>query len=145
MIGITLLGSTGSIGNSSLDVISRHPQRYQVIALTANRNVTVMLAQCERWRPEFAVMLDDDSAQQLHDKLNSSDTQVLSGVEGLIRVAQLPQTDVVIAGIVGAAGLLPTLAATEAGKRILLANTERLRYAHCLPVKFLRHWQTRIP
>jgi 1-deoxy-D-xylulose-5-phosphate reductoisomerase len=126
MIGITLLGSTGSIGNSSLDVIARHPQRYQVVALTANSDVATMLQQCQHWQPQFAVMSDADAATQLQQQLKDSATEVLSGLEGLQHVARLPQIEIVIAGIVGAAGLLPTLAAAEAGKRILLANKEAL-------------------
>ena len=126
MKGITLLGSTGSIGASSLDVIARHPDRYQVVALTANNDVDTMLAQCRQWQPQYAVMSDSDAAQQLHEQLAGSETQVLDGVAGLQQVAALPQTDIVIAGIVGAAGLLPTLAAAQAGKRVLLANKEAL-------------------
>ncbi len=126
MKGITLLGSTGSIGASSLDVIARHPERYQVVALTANNDVDTMLAQCRQWRPQFAVMSDSDAAQQLREQLTGSETQVLDGVAGLQQVAALPQVDIVIAGIVGAAGLLPTLAAAQAGKRVLLANKEAL-------------------
>ncbi len=126
MKGITLLGSTGSIGASSLDVIARHPERYQVVALTANSDVAAMLAQCRQWRPQFAVMSDSDAAQQLREQLADSETQVLDGVAGLQQVASLPQVDIVIAGIVGAAGLLPTLAAAQAGKRVLLANKEAL-------------------
>ncbi len=126
MNGVTLLGSTGSIGASSLDVIARHPDRYQIVALTANSDVDTMLAQCRQWQPQFAVMSDADSAQQLREQLGSTDTEVLAGVPGLQQVAALPQTDTVIAGIVGAAGLLPTLAAAHAGKRVLLANKEAL-------------------
>ena len=126
MKGVTLLGSTGSIGASSLDVIARHPDRYQVVALTANSDVAAMLAQCRQWRPQFAVMSDSGAAQQLREQLAGSDTEVLDGVAGLQQVAALAQVDIVIAGIVGAAGLLPTLAAAQAGKRVLLANKEAL-------------------
>jgi 1-deoxy-D-xylulose-5-phosphate reductoisomerase len=126
--GITLLGSTGSIGCSTLDVIARHADRYHVVALTANTDVEQLEQQCLRWRPEYAVMRDEAAAENLHGRLQSRacDTEVLSGVEGLKCVAVLEQVDTVVAGIVGAAGLLPALAAAEAGKRILLANKEAL-------------------
>jgi 1-deoxy-D-xylulose-5-phosphate reductoisomerase len=125
---ITILGATGSIGCSTLDVISRHPGDYRVCALTANTDVEGLARQCIQWRPEFAVMADADSAQQLQQRLRAEapHVEVLAGVEGLQRVASLEQVDTVIAGIVGAAGLLPTLAAAQAGKTILLANKEAL-------------------
>ncbi|MAZ88471.1 MAG: 1-deoxy-D-xylulose-5-phosphate reductoisomerase [Cellvibrionaceae bacterium] len=125
---LTVLGSTGSIGVSTLDVIARHPQRYQVYALTANRQVDVMLSQCLACQPQFAVMRDSDAAQQLHLKLASagSETQVLSGEEGLIQVSSAQPVHAVMAAIVGAAGLAPTLAAVQAGKKVLLANKESL-------------------
>ena len=125
---VTILGSTGSIGKSTLNVISRHTDQYQVRALTANTDVESMTQQCLRWHPQFAVMCDESAAQQLNDVLRKqgSKTEVLSGVQGLCRVASLDDVDTVVAGIVGAAGLLPSLAAAEAGKRILLANKEAL-------------------
>ena len=125
---VTILGSTGSIGVSTLDVISRHPQRYEVFALTANRNVDVMLQQCIDWQPRFAVMSDTDSATMLQQRLleKDNDTTVLAGVDGLKQVAGAAEVDCVVAAIVGAAGLEPTLAAAEQGKRILLANKEAL-------------------
>ncbi len=128
MIGITILGSTGSIGVSTLDVISRHADKYKVVALTANRNLERMVQQCKRWQPAYAVMADADSAEQLRVQLKSSAAQVnvLSGQDGLQQVAGLAETAYVMAAIVGAAGLLPTLAAAKAGKRVLLANKEAL-------------------
>jgi len=128
LIGVTVLGSTGSIGVSTLDVLARHESRYRPVALTANRDVERLLEQCRRHRPEFAVMVDANAAEQLRKRLVESaiETEVLAGIEGLERVATLPQTDCVMAAIVGAAGLLPTLAAARAGKRILLANKESL-------------------
>ncbi len=125
---LTVLGSTGSIGVSTLDVIARHPQRYQVYALTANRQVDVMLSQCLACQPQFAVMRDANAAEQLHRKLADagSETQVLSGEEGLIQVSSATPVDAVMAAIVGAAGLAPTLAAVQAGKKVLLANKESL-------------------
>ncbi len=127
-VGVTVLGATGSIGTSTLDVIARHPDTYRVIALTANRQVELLVEQCLRFAPEFAVCVDERAAQQSSDWLKQagSQTQVLSGVEGLERVASLPQVDQVMAAIVGAAGLYPALAAVRAGKRVLLANKEAL-------------------
>ena len=111
--GITILGSTGSIGVSTLDVIARHPERYRVVALTANTQVERLLQQCQQFQPAFAVMVDADSAHQLELLLKKAalSTQVLSGIDGLKAVAALEQVDVVMAAIVGAAGLTPTLAA----------------------------------
>jgi 1-deoxy-D-xylulose-5-phosphate reductoisomerase len=125
---ITILGSTGSIGQNTLDVVSRHQDKYSIVALTANTDVDALEQQCLQWRPRYAAMSDARSAEQLHERLRSAqlDTQVLDGVEGLKQVACLEQVDTVIAGIVGAAGLQPTLSAAQSGKRILLANKEAL-------------------
>jgi len=126
---ITVLGSTGSIGISTLDVIARHPNRFKVIALTANTQVDRILEQCRKFSPRYAVMVDESSAQQLAERFKQQDisgVEVLSGVEGLEKVASLPEVDQVMAAIVGAAGLLPTLAAAKQGKRVLLANKEAL-------------------
>ncbi|MCG8324903.1 MAG: 1-deoxy-D-xylulose-5-phosphate reductoisomerase [Thiotrichales bacterium] len=128
MKGICILGSTGSIGVSTLDVIERHPDHYRAVALTANRNVEAMLQQCLKFRPDYAVMADEDSAQRLESALASGapDIRVLAGTRGLQDVVALDAVDYVMAAIVGAAGLLPTLAAARSGKRILLANKEAL-------------------
>jgi 1-deoxy-D-xylulose-5-phosphate reductoisomerase len=129
MKSLAVLGSTGSIGVSTLDVVARHPNRFKIVALTANAQFDRMLEQCRKFSPRYAVMVDEDAAQQLADQLkqqNISDVEVLSGVEGLEKVASLPEVDFVMAAIVGAAGLLPTLAAAKQGKRILLANKESL-------------------
>ncbi len=128
MIGIAVLGATGSIGTSTLEVIKRHGARFRPIALTANRQVERLFEQCIEYRPEYAVMVDDDSAQRLHERLKQVGigVEVLSGLDGLKQVATLPQVDYVMAAIVGAAGLEPTLAAASAGKRVLLANKEAL-------------------
>lgn len=125
---ITILGSTGSIGESTLDVIARHPDRFRAFALTANNNFDKMLAQCLRFQPRYAVMLDPDSAEKLAHSLssNGSHTEVLSGIEALERVASLPEVDAVMAAIVGAAGIRPTFAAARSGKLVLLANKETL-------------------
>jgi 1-deoxy-D-xylulose-5-phosphate reductoisomerase len=126
--GIAILGATGSIGRNTLDVIQRNSARYRVTALTANRDVEGMLQLCRLHRPDWAVMADERAAaglaQRLRDELPA--TRVLSGAEGLCRVVALPEVDTVMAAIVGAAGLLPTLEAARSGKRILLANKEAL-------------------
>ncbi|MCB1770485.1 MAG: 1-deoxy-D-xylulose-5-phosphate reductoisomerase [Candidatus Competibacteraceae bacterium] len=127
-IGIAILGSTGSIGVSTLDVLQRHPERFRVTALTAHRDVEGLFQQCLTHEPEYAVMADADAAEQLRNRLQTTGriVEVLAGVEGLERVAALPGVGAVMAAIVGAAGLLPTLAAARAGKRVLLANKEAL-------------------
>ena len=128
MIGLTILGATGSIGKSTLAVIRQNPERFRIQALTANRNVAEMLAQCLEFKPCYAVMLNDVAAAALAQQLKSLNcaTEVLSGMDALCQVAALDNTDMVMAAIVGAAGLMPTLAAVRAGKRILLANKEAL-------------------
>jgi 1-deoxy-D-xylulose-5-phosphate reductoisomerase len=125
---VVILGATGSIGESTLDVIARHPDRYRVGALTAHRNAEALLALCRRFRPLLAAMLDEDAARTLRDEVarEGLPTRVLSGPEGLVEAATLAQADTVVAAIVGAAGLAPTLAAARAGRRILLANKEAL-------------------
>jgi len=127
-VGVTVLGATGSIGASTLDVIARHPEIYRVVALSGNQQVERLVEQCLRFAPEFAVCADSDAAQRLAGQLKTvgSETQVLSGSAGLAQVASLPQVDQVMAAIVGAAGLFPALAAVRAGKRVLLANKEAL-------------------
>jgi 1-deoxy-D-xylulose-5-phosphate reductoisomerase len=147
-VGITLLGSTGSIGVNTLDVVARHPDRFRVIALTANSRVKKLAEQCIRFQPQYAVMADADAATCLHDELKklAPDVQVLSGPEGLIRVAGLDTVDFVMAGIVGAAGLLPSLAAARAGKRVLLANKEALVMSGTLFMQAVKeHGATLLP
>ena len=146
---LTILGSTGSIGRSTLDIVRRHPERFAVTALTANKDVTQMVADCLEFRPSFAVMADDASALLLRNALASHrlTIEVLSGCDALCQVAAHSSVDIVMAAIVGAAGLLPAMAAIEQGKTVLLANKEALvmsgrlfmdaaqRYgAHILPV-----------
>jgi len=125
---ITILGATGSIGLNTLDVIKQHQSAYEVIALTAHRQIDRLEALCLEWSPRYAVMADARAAEQLSQRLKKTDSpvQVLSGVEGLTFVASLAEVDFVMAAIVGSAGLLPTLAAAQAGKRVLLANKEAL-------------------
>ncbi len=125
---ITVLGSTGSIGISTLDVIQRHPDVYQILALTAHRSVDKLYQQCLQHRPQYAVMSDNTAALQLTGRLKKEapEIEVLSGLDGLEYVAALVEADYVMAAIVGAAGLRPALAAVRAGKRLLLANKEAL-------------------
>ncbi len=125
---LTLLGSTGSIGDSTLDVVARHPDRFSVYALTAHRNGDKLIAQCLRFTPEVAVVGDADTAARVAAALKAEGckTEVNYGVDALVDVARASQCDTVVAAIVGAAGLAPTLAAARAGKRILLANKEAL-------------------
>ncbi|GAA5444986.1 1-deoxy-D-xylulose 5-phosphate reductoisomerase [Microbulbifer sp. NBRC 101763] len=124
---VTVLGSTGSIGVSTLDVLARHPQQYSIFALTANERVAELAQQCRRFNPRYAVVNGAEKAEDLRALLAEGvDTEVLSGAEALCRVASEDEADVVMAAIVGAAGLRPTLAAVEAGKKVLLANKEAL-------------------
>jgi 1-deoxy-D-xylulose-5-phosphate reductoisomerase len=125
---ICVLGATGSIGTNTLDVLSRHPERYEVLALTGASRVDALLAQCLQWRPRWAVMPSETHAAQLRAALHEHAvlTEVLSGEQALVDVASHPDMDVVMAAIVGAAGLAPCLAAAHAGKRLLLANKEAL-------------------
>jgi len=128
MIGVSVLGATGSIGTSTLDVLALNQDKFNVIALTANHNIDKLYDQCISFNPKFAVVVDATAAEKLRAKLadKGSKTQVLSGVENLDYVASLDETDYVVAAIVGAAGLSSSLAAARAGKRILLANKETL-------------------
>lgn len=125
---LTLLGSTGSIGCSTLAVVRHNPDRFTVTALVAGKNVARMVEQCLEFSPRYAVMDDADSAQQLQRTLSEhgSRTEVLSGQQAACEMAALDEVDQVMAAIVGAAGLLPTLAAIRAGKSVLLANKESL-------------------
>jgi len=125
---LSILGATGSIGDSTLDVVARNPERFTVAGLAARRQWTKLLELCRRFRPRVAALLDRDAARLLARALADEHlpTEVLAGTEGLCAVASLPETDTVLAAIVGASGLLPTLAAARSGKRVLLANKEAL-------------------
>ena len=127
-LGITVLGATGSIGVNTLDVIERNRDRYRVVALTANRDAERLFEQCLAHQPRYAVLADTDAAEDLRLRLRDSapDIEVLGGADALVRVAGLDEVDCVMAAIVGAAGLLPTLEAARTGKRVLLANKEAL-------------------
>lgn len=130
MINVAILGSTGSIGSSTLDVISTQAEKFRAFAVTANTNVDRLYQQCQQFLPEIAVMVDVNSANELQQRLKETAStrhiQVLSGVKALDEVAEHEQVDYVMAAIVGAAGLNSSLAAAKAGKRILLANKESL-------------------
>jgi 1-deoxy-D-xylulose-5-phosphate reductoisomerase len=125
---ITVLGSTGSIGVNTLDVIARHPDRFEVFALSAARQVDLMLEQCQRFEPVYAVMASDAHARELSDHLSRTNlkTRVLTAPDALSQIASDERVDAVMAAIVGAAGLPPCMAAARAGKRLLLANKEAL-------------------
>jgi len=126
--GVSILGSTGSIGLSTLDVARRHPDRFRVMALAADSNDGRLLEQCREFRPELAALASADAARRLEGEVRrlGLPTRVLAGEEGLEAVATHPGSGQVMAAIVGAAGLRPTLAAARAGKRVLLANKESL-------------------
>lgn len=131
---ISILGSTGSIGQSTLEVLALHPEQFTVFALSANTRSDLLLTQCERWQPQYAVLKDARQAEILAAKLDELGltTQVLSGADGLDFIASAAIVDVVMAAIVGAAGLQPTLSAVDAGKKVLLANKESLVMAGAL-------------
>ena len=125
---LTILGATGSIGLSTLDVVARHSERFEVFALSCHSKIVELAAQCRQFNPRYAVVADSSKSDELKQLLSIDcpGTEVLSGVDGLSFVATATQVDTVMAAIVGAAGLLPTLEAAKAGKRVLLANKEAL-------------------
>ncbi|MDX5406416.1 MAG: 1-deoxy-D-xylulose-5-phosphate reductoisomerase [Chromatiaceae bacterium] len=145
---VVVLGSTGSIGISTLSVLAAHPDDYQVLALTAASQVDKLLAQCLAVKPRYAALLDVTAANTLAQALKQagSKTEVLSGIDGLCQLAAHPDADVVMAAIVGSAGLLPTLAAVEQGKTVLLANKEALVMSGELFIsKVKQHGATLLP
>ncbi|MDP2559990.1 1-deoxy-D-xylulose-5-phosphate reductoisomerase [Psychrobium sp. 1_MG-2023] len=137
---LTILGATGSIGTSTLDVIRLNPKRYGVFALAAQQSAAKMQVLCEEFNPQYAVLVDETAAEQLRKQLPSScSTKVLSGVDALCEVSADEHVDTVMAAIVGAAGLLPTLSAIRANKRVLLANKEALVMTGQLFIEELRN------
>jgi 1-deoxy-D-xylulose-5-phosphate reductoisomerase len=140
VIGVSVLGSTGSIGESTLDVLARHTEKFKVVALGANRNVTKLAEQVLRLRPLFAALADPQAARELAARLAGSGvpTRVLAGESGLVEMAAMPEAAIVMAGIAGSAGLRSTLAAASAGKRVLLANKESLVMAGPLLIAAVR-------
>lgn len=123
---LLVLGSTGSIGKNTLDVVARHPERFELVALTAATQVALLAEQCRVFKPRFAVMVSEPHARQLREQLLGVPTQVLSGAQALVELAGHDEVDTVMAAIVGAAGLAPCLQAARTGKRLLLANKEAL-------------------
>ncbi len=125
---LCILGATGSVGMNTLEVVALHPQRFEVFALSARHRIDELAALCVRWRPRLAVVDDPQQARRLRDQLGRADvpTEVLHGAAALSELAAHPEVDIVMAAIVGAAGLAPCLAAARAGKRLLLANKEAL-------------------
>ena len=145
---ITVLGSTGSIGTNTLDVVARHPEQYEIFALSAATQVDLMLRQCAQFKPQFAVMASAPHARQLAEaiKQNGLQTQVLQQRDALEVIASHPDVDAVMGAIVGAAGLAPCLAAAKAGKRLLLANKEALVVGGALFMDTVkRHGATLLP
>ena len=144
--GIVVFGATGSVGISTLDVVARHPERFRVVALTAFSQVERMVELCKIHQPEYVVMVDSNAAELLHKALSQTglSINVLSGQEGLEEVAILPQVEYVMAAIVGAAGLVPTLAAAKAGKRILLANKEALVMSGSIFMNAVREYNAQL-
>jgi 1-deoxy-D-xylulose-5-phosphate reductoisomerase len=137
---LTILGSTGSIGVSTLDVVARHPDRFRVVALSAHTHVDRLFEQCARFRPRYAVAVEGTAAVTLRERLRAAGlgTEVLSGADALDDIARLPEVDSVMAAIVGAAGLRAGLAAAAAGKKVLLANKEALVMAGPLFIEAVR-------
>jgi 1-deoxy-D-xylulose-5-phosphate reductoisomerase len=145
---VTVLGSTGSIGVSTLDVLGRHPDRFELFAVAANRSTDALFEQCQAHRPRFAAMADPDCAEQLAGRLAEagSSTEVLGGEAALLELAAHPDVDLVMAAIVGATGLEPTLAAARAGKQVLLANKEALVMAgHLFMAAVAEHGASLLP
>ena len=135
MKSIAVLGSTGSIGKSTLDVIGRHPAEFSVSVLAGGQNVVLLKKQIERFQPKLAVVIDEEHALKLKDLLKATAASILFGPDGYREAACFAQTDLVVSAIVGAAGLMPTLDAVSAGKNIALANKETLVMAGGLVLK----------
>lgn len=145
---LVVLGATGSIGLNTLDVVARHPDRFEILALSAQSKVDRLAELCQQFHPRYAVVGTDESAERLNDLLRKSGvgTTVLAGMEALERIACLEDADTVMAAIVGGAGLRPTLAAARAGKKILLANKEALVMAGAVFMKEIhRHSAILLP
>lgn len=138
MQGVVILGSTGSIGKKTLEVIAWHPEQYQVVALVAHRNVDEIFVQCKQARPRYVILKEKQAAFELQNRLHQNQinsVEVYSGEDVIEHIVSLPEVQVVVAAITGAAGLMPTLAAISAGKRVLLANKESLVMAGDLITK----------
>ncbi|TMP27028.1 1-deoxy-D-xylulose-5-phosphate reductoisomerase [Pseudoalteromonas rubra] len=143
---LVILGSTGSIGTSTLDVVGRNSARYQVFALVAGNNVSLVIEQALQHQPRYVVMRNEEAARQVKEALSAQPTEVLCGTQAMCDMAAHPDVDIVMSAIVGAAGLLPTLAAVEQGKKVLLANKESLVMSGQLFMdKVKRHGATLLP
>jgi 1-deoxy-D-xylulose-5-phosphate reductoisomerase len=146
MQNLAILGATGSIGRNTLDVAARHPQRFRIFALSANERIDALAQLCLRHRPRYAVVTHPAQAEALAQRLAPGATEILAGPQGLERIASHPDTDCVMAAIVGAAGLVPALAAARAGKKLLLANKEALVMAGPIFMEAVRtHHATLLP
>jgi 1-deoxy-D-xylulose-5-phosphate reductoisomerase len=142
---IAILGSTGSIGRSALEVIEQFPDQFQVVALAAGKNVDLLTEQIQRFRPKVAAVLDQDLANDLVDRLPADiGVEVLAGSQGYQNIANCPDADMVLSSMVGAAGLLPTLSAIRAGKDVALANKETLVMAGALVMEEVKRYQIRL-
>jgi 1-deoxy-D-xylulose-5-phosphate reductoisomerase len=151
---ITLLGSTGSIGVNTLDVIGGHPDKFEIFALVAHSRDADLLQQIHQFQPKYAVLMDESAAQRLRENLRDSlpqvgtlpqvRTQILCGAQAMLDVAAAAEVDTVVAGIVGAAGLAPTMAAVKAGKRVLLANKESLVMAGSLFMEAVKQYKAQL-
>lgn len=144
MKNITILGSTGSIGVSTLEIVAAHPDRFRVVALTAGKNLELLVRQIEQFSPRIAVVASHDDVPRLKRLCGTRDVTILGGVEGLIAAAAADETDMVVAAIVGAAGLVPTAAAIRAGKDIALANKETLVTAGHLFMELVAEYGVRL-
>jgi 1-deoxy-D-xylulose-5-phosphate reductoisomerase len=140
VIGVAVLGSTGSIGENTLDVLARHPDKYRVVALAANKSAAKLAEQVVQWRPDYAVLADEAFLPDLKERVARAgvNTRILGGESGLLEIAALPEAQYVMAAIVGAAGLRSTFAAAKAGKRLLIANKESLVMAGPLLISAAR-------
>lgn len=141
---LTILGSTGSIGVSTLDIVAAHPDKFQVVALTGGTNLELLRRQIEQFSPQVASVISEESAKQLRRELRGSKTEILHGVPGMITAATVAEADMVVAAIVGAAGLIPTVAAIRAGKDIALANKETLVTAGHLIMELVKEHQVKL-
>jgi len=135
---ISILGSTGSIGVNTLEIVARHPDKFQVVALAGGKNLSRMEEQIFRFQPDLASVVDEELARQLRQNLSSHPPRILSGMDGLMAVATHPQAEMVVSALVGSIGLLPTLAAVKAGKNLALANKEPLVMAGEILVRAVR-------
>jgi len=136
---LSILGSTGSIGVNTLEIVAQHPDKFQVVALAGGKNLSRMKEQILRFSPDVASLWDEETARQLRQNLSSHPTQILSGTDGLMAVATHPQASMVVSALVGSAGLLPTLAAVKAGKNLALANKETLVMAGEILMREIRN------